>query len=153
MGGAGRPGQTRPGSGGGFGLVVFLNQGDGTWVRQDGKGEKGKLFGDDFEVADFTATGVQISFSDRASWVRKTLLRIGSDGGSWQAARLDLLRPASLVGAVDAADFNGDGRIDLAWVTWPARAVSGGPGSTCCSRRRRAVGSGGLFIWPRGASG
>lgn len=111
MAGAGRPGQqVRPG-GGGYGLVVYLNQGDGSWTRQ-GEGEQAKLFGDDLEVVDFTNDGHLDIVLGSSVLGAKDLLRIGS-GGSWQVARLDLLRPASLVGAVDAADFDGDRRIDL----------------------------------------
>ena len=106
----GLPGRDAGGSGS-YGLVVYLNQGDGSWSRQ--AEEPVRLFGDRLVVADFTHDGILDTVLGSNVLGAKEILRIGSGGGAWTKARLEDLRPG-LVGGVDVGDFNGDGRPDLA---------------------------------------
>lgn len=106
----GTPGRDA-GSSGGYGLVVYLNQGDGTWVRR--ADEPVRLFGDKVVVADFTHDGILDTILGSNVLGAKEILRIGTGGGAWTKARLEGLRPA-FVGDVNVADYNGDGRPDLA---------------------------------------
>jgi len=109
-------GNLSPGAGGraapgtAYGAVVFLNQGDGTWVRQIG--DSSRLFGEDLAVADFTGDGHPDMLLGVSVMGESQILRIGA-GDSWTKADLPDLRPSSYVGAVDVADFNRDGRLDL----------------------------------------
>ena len=97
-----------------YGVLVYVNQGDGSWLRQDELGAGVRVYGDDLAVADFTHDGkLDVVISSSVMGMRE-ILRIGGDGGSWSRADLPELRPKAYVGAVDAADFNGDGRLDLA---------------------------------------
>ncbi len=113
---AGRPG---PGEGDSFapatayGALVYLNQGDGTWGRQDEQKSNPRLFGEDIAVADFTNDGHLDMLLGSSVLGASELLRIGAGKGDWTEAVLPGLRPTSYVGAVDVADFNRDGRPDL----------------------------------------
>jgi hypothetical protein len=96
-----------------YGLVVYLNQGDGSWVRKDELKEGGRAFGDDLAVADFTNDGKLDIVLGTSVMGAKDILRIGGEGGSWSRGDLPGLRSRGYVSAVDVADWNGDGRLDL----------------------------------------
>ena len=106
-------GNVQPG-GASYGAVVFLNQGDGSWVRRDELAQRQRLFGDDLAVADLTRDGKLDLVLGSSVLGEKDILRIGGDDGSWAQAALPELRPRAYVGGVDAADFNGDGLMDIA---------------------------------------
>jgi hypothetical protein len=95
-----------------YGVKVYLNQGDGTWVAAN---ESSRLFGDDLAVADFTNDGHLDMILGTSVLGEEEILRIGgAEGGGWAKADLPGLRPTSYVGAVDVADLNHDGKLDLA---------------------------------------
>jgi hypothetical protein len=97
-----------------YGSVVFLNQGDGSWVRKDELKEGARGFGEDLAVADFTNDGKLDIVLGTSVMGARDIVRIGGDGGTWSKSDLPGLRPKGYVGAVDAGDWNGDGRLDLA---------------------------------------
>ncbi len=104
--------QIRPAMG--YGVLVYLNQGDGSWQRRDELSNPRTVFGDDFEVADLNgdrrldlALGLNVLGA-------KQILRLGEKDGAWTPAELPHLRPAMLTGGVYVADFDGDRRNDLA---------------------------------------
>ncbi|MFL6290470.1 MAG: FG-GAP repeat domain-containing protein [Thermoanaerobaculia bacterium] len=107
-------GQGSRGAGGGFGMVVYFNQGDGTWVRRSEQAaDKVRIFGDKLEAADFTRDGkldIVLGSNVRGE---TGILRVGAEKGAWTTGHLEGLR-RGFVGAVDVADFNRDGRLDLA---------------------------------------
>lgn len=97
-----------------YGCVVFLNQGDGGWVRKDELKEGARGFGEDLTVADFTNDGKLDIVLGTSVMGAKDIMRIGGDGGAWSKSDLPGVRPKGYVSAVDAGDWNGDGRLDLA---------------------------------------
>lgn len=97
-----------------FGFMVYLNQGDGSWVRQDELKQGARAFGEDLAVVDFTGDGKLDTVLGSGVMGAKELLRVGGNAEGWSKGELSGLRPSAYVGAVDAADFNGDGRIDVA---------------------------------------
>jgi len=99
---------------GGYGSVIYFNQGDGSWLRR-GESQAGdvQIFGDKVAVADFTHDGNSDIVLGSNVRGEKSILRIGAGSGAWTATRLEDLR-RGFVGAVDVADFNRDGRLDLA---------------------------------------
>ena len=95
-----------------FGAAVYLNQGNGTWVRKDKGTDESQLFGDSLAAADFDGDG-RLDFATAASFVdKKDIVHLGRNE-LWETAALDL-RPRGYVTAVAAADFDGDGRDDVA---------------------------------------
>ena len=113
-------GNLSPGAGGrvsagtAYGALVYLNQGDGSWVRKDELSNTSKLFGEDLAVADFTNDGKLDIILGSSVFGETDILRIGGTDAVGAKADLPGLRPSSYVGAVDVADFNRDGRPDLA---------------------------------------
>ncbi|HEX3530212.1 MAG TPA: VCBS repeat-containing protein [Thermoanaerobaculia bacterium] len=94
------------------GFRVYLNQGNGTWTT---KAEKGvELFGDAVAVGDFNGDGIADVVMGSGIQGYRNILGYGQADGSWKWASLDGLRPAASVTALVAADFDHDGRLDLA---------------------------------------
>lgn len=106
------PGAAQSGLSRSFGVAVYLNQGDGTWVKRDELAGS-RLFGEDLVVADFTNDRRLDIILGSSVMGEKEILRVGGEGDAWTAASLAELRPRSYVGALEAADFDGDGRNDL----------------------------------------
>jgi VCBS repeat protein len=98
-----------------YGVVIYLNQGDGTWVRKDqGTGAAAHVFGDSLTLGDFNADR-HLDFATSSSVQgRKDLLNLGRADGGWDPMELAEVRPGSYINAVHGADFDGDGRTDLA---------------------------------------
>ncbi len=96
-----------------FGSVVFLNQGDGTWVRKDSGTNTDQVFGDTVATGDFDGDG-RLDFVTSASFVdRGDIVHLGR-GELWETQpKLDL-RPRGFVTAVAAGDLDRDGRDDIA---------------------------------------
>jgi hypothetical protein len=98
-----------------FGPVAFLNQGDGTWRRIGGEHpSNAEIFGDHLAVADLDGSG-RLDFVTSTNMMSRTdLVHFGQQDGSWRAVDLPGVRPMAYVRSVAAADFDGDGRNDIA---------------------------------------
>lgn len=97
-----------------YGVVVYLNQGDGTWKRQDQGTSSAEIFGDHVVTGDFNGDRrVDLATASNAQG-RKALVNTGREDGGWDPTDIDLVRPSSYVRTVAAGDFDRDGRTDLA---------------------------------------
>lgn len=96
------------------GPVVYFNQGDGTWRKHHQDTAVHEIFGDSFAVADLDRDARPDFVTATHMMTRKDLLHYNRDGAGWEAVRLPDVRPMAYVHAVTAADFDGDGRVDLA---------------------------------------
>jgi VCBS repeat protein/FG-GAP repeat protein len=101
------------GSGRSYGPVVYLNQGDGSWKRKDQGTGNDQVFGDSLTVGDFNGDGRPDFAVGSSVMGRRDLVYLGRADGGWDKVELDV-RPASYVRSVAAADFDRDGRTDLA---------------------------------------
>jgi VCBS repeat protein/FG-GAP repeat protein len=97
-----------------FGTVIYLNQGDGTWKRKDQGTGRQQIFGDSIATGDFNgdhrpdfATGSNLMGA-------KALVNLSRADGGWDTQEIDVMRPSAYVNAVAVADFDRDGRDDLA---------------------------------------
>lgn len=94
------------------GIVVYLNDGDGTWTK---RGQRGSgSFGSSLAVADVDGDGLLdiVAGSERRGF--RGILNLGQADGSWREVEIAELRPDAIVRAVAVADFDRDGRNDLA---------------------------------------
>jgi hypothetical protein len=101
------------GSGKSYGPVVYLNQGDGSWKRKDQGTGREQIFGDSITVGDFNGDGRPDFAVGSSVMGRRDLVFLGRADGGWDKVEIDV-RPLSYVRAVLAADFDRDGRSDLA---------------------------------------
>jgi hypothetical protein len=98
-----------------YGVVIYLNQGNGKWQRKDqGTGSSAHLFGDSLTLGDFNGDHRTDFATSSGIQGRKDLVNLGRADGGWDSVTLDMVRPASYINAVQAADFDRDGRADLA---------------------------------------
>jgi hypothetical protein len=99
--------------GGSFGVVIYLNQGDGTWKRVDEGVGGGQNHGDTLVTGDFNGDG-RVDFAAGTNIMgRNDLVSLQQPDGGWTAEVVSGLRPNAYVRSVAAADFDRDGRTDL----------------------------------------
>lgn len=95
------------------GLVLFLNQGDGTWkTYEQGTGED-QVFGDDLTTGDFNGDGLVDLASASHVGGRKTIVYLHRPDGGWDLVEVPELRSGAFVRSVAADDLDGDGLDDL----------------------------------------
>jgi len=97
-----------------YGVVVYLNQGNGTWVRKDQGTGGHENFGDDLTVGDFNGDHRKDFAAATNTQGRRALVNFGRQDGGWDTTEIDAIRPGSYIRSVNAADLNGDGLDDLA---------------------------------------
>lgn len=101
--------------GGSLGVVIYLNQGDGSWKRLRLEGVERQNYGDSLALADFNGDGILDIVTATSAFGRKDVLNLGQADGSWKVAAIDQLPGNSMIRAVTAGDFDKDGRTDLAY--------------------------------------
>lgn len=96
------------------GLAVFRNDGDGSWTNLGRLGDEAGLFGDSLTLGDFDGDGRVDLVAGSNALGRRELLFLNREGTSVEPVEVEAIPPSSIVWAVEAADFDGDGRDDLA---------------------------------------
>lgn len=96
------------------GPTVYLNQGNGSWKKKSAEADARQVFGDSIVQGDFNSDGRPDFAVGSNRMGRKEILYINTGNGDWSLQALPLLRPNAFVRAVTVADFDGDGRDDLA---------------------------------------
>jgi hypothetical protein len=96
-----------------YGVVVYLSQPDGTWLRKDQGTSSREIFADAITLGDFNGDH-RVDFATGSSVMgRRTLVNLGRADGGWNTVEVDAVRPRSYVQSVDALDVDGDGLDDL----------------------------------------
>jgi hypothetical protein len=95
------------------GPVVYLNVGDGKWERHASTAPD-QLFGDSIAIGDFDGSGHRGFATSTSIMDREDIVNLWRPNSGWEAVAVKELRPMAYVWSVTAADFDGDGRADLA---------------------------------------
>lgn len=108
---------TRTQGGGDFsrgprGALIYLNQGNGTWKKQ--REERAVAYGDTVTIADFNGDRRPDFVGASSVTGFRKLIHISQPDGTWKADEIAELRPQGTFRGVATADFNRDGRLDLA---------------------------------------
>jgi hypothetical protein len=94
------------------GVALYLNQGNGKWKRAPG--ENSDIYGRSIVLGDFGGTG-HLGFATGTNvGDRRDLVHPWKPGGGWDTTTVNEIRPMSYIWSVTSADFDGDGRSDLA---------------------------------------
>jgi FG-GAP-like repeat/FG-GAP repeat len=99
------------------GAILYLNGGDGTWKRSTERASSklnNGLFGVSLAVGDFDGDGHPDFATSSGVMGRRDLVNLWRPRDGWQTVTVNEVRPMAYVWAVAAADFDGDGRTDLA---------------------------------------
>jgi len=99
---------------GSFGAAIYLNRGDGSWELLKERTRFGDVYGDSVAVADFDGDGRTDFVTGSNVMGSKEVLNLGREDGTWKKVEIEELPKNSYLRAVRAADFNDDGRPDLA---------------------------------------
>lgn len=100
--------------GGAQGLVLYRGRGDGSFERRDQGTGAAELFGRALAVGDFDGDGRPDAATASSQLGRRDLVHLGREGGAWERVAVEAIRARAYVLAVASADFDGDGRTDLA---------------------------------------
>jgi hypothetical protein len=114
-----RGGDKRATAGAAMGIGLFLNDGTKGWHRADTTDPTDGIFGQAIAAGDFDADGRRDFATASGILGRTDLVRLGTGDGGWRRVTVPAIRPA-YVRAVTAADFDADGRDDVAvgYLSW-----------------------------------
>ena len=96
------------------GLIVYLNQGDGSWKKQALSNNADDIYGDDLVIADLDGDGQPDVLTGSGILGYRGLLNLGQKDGSLQRTLVEPLRPGAIFRGLAAGDFDRDGREDFA---------------------------------------
>jgi hypothetical protein len=95
-----------------LGVIVYRNQGDGSWAEHIRLSSDAELFGDTITVGDFDGDGRDDVATGSNALGRRQVVFLNR-GESVEPVEVAEIRPLAFVWAIEAADFDGDGRDDL----------------------------------------
>lgn len=94
------------------GIALYLNKGEDKWERLPPR--PSSIFGDSLTIGDFNGDGHPDFATSTGAMGHRDLVNLWKPDGTWDPVTVNELRPMAYVWSVAAADFDGDGRDDLA---------------------------------------
>ncbi|MGO9453015.1 MAG: FG-GAP repeat domain-containing protein [Candidatus Binataceae bacterium] len=94
------------------GVALYLNKGNGSWERPPP--QQSSIFGDSLTIGDFNGDGHPDFATSTGAMNRRDLVNLWKTDRTWEPVTVNELRPMAYVWSVAAADFDEDGRADLA---------------------------------------
>jgi hypothetical protein len=95
------------------GASLYRNLGNGKWERH-ASAAPDQLFGESMVIGDFDGDGHPGFATSTSVMDRHDIVNLWKPDNTWKAVDVNELRPMAYVWSVAAADFDGDGRTDLA---------------------------------------
>ena len=95
------------------GASLYRNLGNGKWERH-ASAAPDQLFGESMVMGDFDGDGHPGFATSTSVMDRHDIVNLWKPDNTWKAVDVNELRPMAYVWSVAAADFDGDGRTDLA---------------------------------------
>jgi hypothetical protein len=95
------------------GASLYGNLGNGKWERH-ASAAPDQLFGESIVMGDFDGDGHPGFATSTSVMNRHDIVNLWKPNNGWEAVDVNELRPMAYVWSVAAADFDGDGRTDLA---------------------------------------
>lgn len=102
------------------GITVYLNQGDGSWETLVLSDARDQVFGDDLTTADLDGDGrLEVVSSSHLQGQTGIIFDAEGEEG-WLQRHVDGIRPRAYIHSTTGADFDGNGRVDLAvgYMSW-----------------------------------
>ena len=96
-----------------YGVIIYLNQPDGTWLRKDQGTSSREIFAEALTIGDFNGDHRQDFATGSSVMGKRTLVNLSREDGGWNTVEVDAVRPRAYVASIDAVDLNGDGLDDL----------------------------------------
>ena len=92
------------------GIMVYFNDGDGTWT---GQAVPSRYFGDAVDVGDVNGDGRPDVAAANSTIGSKEILYLGKEDGTWELTAVDGIRRGAWIKSVALARLDGDGLDDV----------------------------------------
>jgi len=130
-----------------YGVVVYLNQGNGTWLRKDQGTSSREIFSDTLTVGDFNGDHRKDFATGTSVQGRKGLVNLGRADGGWDTVDIPDVRHGAYIRSVDAVDLSTSAAPTAAGTRWTSRTCATAPTSARSTRSTSTATAGTTSSW------